>query len=84
MSRRFEVVDTDAGHHGRFVAANGATVWSTEVYTRRRGVLRAIELVTGGQILTYHGGPTSVLLLPAGGTMSVRHVDERTRRGHLA
>lgn len=45
MSARFEVVRTDAGWHGRFVAANGRIVWWTETYTRRRGALRAIELI---------------------------------------
>lgn len=44
MTARFEVVRTDAGWHGRFVAANGRIVWWTETYTRRRSAVRAIHL----------------------------------------
>lgn len=43
---RFEVVRSDAGWFARFVAANGAKVWQTEVYVRRRGALRAIDMLT--------------------------------------
>lgn len=42
---RFEVVGTDVGWHARFVAANGRTVWTTEVYERRRAAWRAIYLI---------------------------------------
>ena len=47
---RFEIVRTDAGHHARFVAANGQTVWVTESYRRRKAAERAIELIVGETI----------------------------------
>jgi uncharacterized protein YegP (UPF0339 family) len=40
---RFEIVRTDAGWHGRFRAANGRIVWSTEVYTRKASLHNAID-----------------------------------------
>ena len=49
MSARFEIVRTDAGWHSRFRAANGRIVWSTEVYTRERACLRAIEMLYVGR-----------------------------------
>lgn len=42
---RFEVVHSDAGWFGRFVAANGQTVWVTESVRRRGTVLNAIRLL---------------------------------------
>lgn len=45
MSARFEIVRTDAGWHSRFRAGNGQIVWATEVYTRRRAALRAMEVL---------------------------------------
>lgn len=49
---RFEIVRTTAGRHARFRAANGQIVWTTEVYARRRGALRAVELIVGAPIVT--------------------------------
>ena len=49
----FEVVQTDAGFHGRVRAGNHQPVWTTEVYTRRRPVLRAVELVAPGWLKSY-------------------------------
>lgn len=43
---RFEVVRTHAGFHARYIAANGKTVFTTEVYNRRRAALRAIALIS--------------------------------------
>lgn len=60
---RFEIVRTDAGWHGRFIAANGKTVWTTEVYTRRRAAEGAIGLLDS---TLWWIGPT-------------REIDERTR-----
>lgn len=43
---RFEIVRTDAGWLGRFVAANGREVWRTsETYKRRAGADRAVALL---------------------------------------
>lgn len=63
MSRpRADVVQTDAGWHGRIVAGNGEPVWSTEVLTRKETVLAAVEALCGA----------------AESGLRVRVVDERT------
>jgi uncharacterized protein YegP (UPF0339 family) len=49
----FEVVRTDAGFHGRVRAGNHQPLWTTEVLTRRRAVLRAIELIAPTWLLSY-------------------------------
>jgi uncharacterized protein YegP (UPF0339 family) len=41
----YEIVRTNAGWHTRFRAINGQVVWTTEVYTRRRGALAAIRSI---------------------------------------
>lgn len=41
----YEIVRTDAGWHTRFRATNGRIVWTTEIYTRRRGALAAIRSI---------------------------------------
>lgn len=47
---RFELVRTDADQpwHARFRASNGAIVWTTENYARRKRALRAIEIIVDG------------------------------------
>lgn len=43
---RFEVVRSDAGFFGRFIANNGKEIWRTsEVYERRRTAVRAVRLI---------------------------------------
>ncbi len=42
---RFEIVRTHAGWHARFRASNGRILMSSEVYTRRRAAVSAVELV---------------------------------------
>lgn len=76
---RFEVVRSDAGWFGRFVAKNGQKVWQTEVYTRRRHVVRAIALVVGHDVSSYRD--ELEVPHPAGlfGLLQVREVDERTQ-----
>lgn len=41
----FELVRTAAGWHGRFISANGRTVWTTEVYRRRRAAVAAVDMI---------------------------------------
>ena len=48
---RFEIVRTTAGFHGRFRAANGRIVWSTEVYRKRVDAVHAVELIAGASVL---------------------------------
>lgn len=59
MSARFEIVQTDDGWTARFRSGNGAIIFSTgsQVYTRRRGAVRAIELLRDGFAF---GGPSVV------------------------
>ena len=45
------VVGTDAGYHSRLRAGNGRITWTTEVYTRRKAALDAIEFLTGNPIV---------------------------------
>lgn len=47
---RFEIVRTAAGWHARFRASNGQIVWTTEVYTRRRAAVKAVETIVGRAI----------------------------------
>ena len=62
---RFEAVRTAAGWHGRLVAANGRTVWTTEVYTRRRAAVAAINVLLAA-VETHLRDP-----------VEVRDIDER-------
>jgi uncharacterized protein YegP (UPF0339 family) len=72
---RFEIVRSDAGWFGRHIASNGREVWRTsEVYTRRRGVLRAVELITG--YTPYHVLGDWWITTPKG-VREIRDVDER-------
>lgn len=66
MSARFEVVRTDAGHHARFVAANGQTVWVTESYTRRRAAWNAIRVIESA-------------VGASGEPIELQEIDERTK-----
>lgn len=68
MSVRIESVRTAAGWHGRIIAANGETVWTTEVYEDGRRVVRAVELLA--DLVDTDGGRTVNRWLPM--------VDERT------
>lgn len=76
----FEVVQTDDGHHVRFVAVNGKTVWTTEVYARRESAIAAIESllvlvpsrnVIEGPVIVARGYGRSIIA-------NIRDVDERT------
>lgn len=75
---RFEVVHSDAGWFARFVASNGAKVWQTEVYARRKFAVRAISLIAGYDVAQH--GDQSEVLHPSGlfGLLEVRDQDERT------
>lgn len=84
MSRapRFEVARTDAGWHGRFRAANGRVVWTTEVYRKEKAAFRAIGLIAAGEPrqrlgvweveVAYHVDPDF-------GLLEVRVLDERSK-----
>lgn len=65
---RFEIVRTNAGHHARFIADNGKTVWTTEVYKRRTGAVNAIASI--GDAPRYSNGRDADLI-------EVRDVDDR-------
>lgn len=39
---RFELVESDAGFHGRLIAGNGEPTWTTEVLRSAQNVERAI------------------------------------------
>lgn len=79
---RWEICQTSADQpwHARFRSSNGALLMHTEKYARRRGALRAIELVAGCDVYyspfqewpeIYHGnGPTFTLI-------EIRDVDLR-------
>jgi uncharacterized protein YegP (UPF0339 family) len=75
---RFEVVRTDAGQpwHARFRAANGAIVWTTENYARKRGAENAIDTFARALdgFLTIDGSVCSAI---AGHYVGTRYVDER-------
>jgi uncharacterized protein YegP (UPF0339 family) len=47
---RFEIVRSSAGFHARFRSSNGNIIMSSEVYARRRGALRAAELIAGADV----------------------------------
>ena len=70
---RWEVVRTGVGYHARFIAPNGRTVVTSEVYKRSRGALHAIRLVTGREPYEVHGG----WFIFQGHTVEIRRVDER-------
>jgi uncharacterized protein YegP (UPF0339 family) len=75
---RFEIVRTSAGWHARFCASNSRIVMSSEVYTRRRGALRAVELVAGTSITQTFGGDLEVDWQGQDlWRIEVREVDER-------
>lgn len=38
-----DVVQTDAGWHGRIVMGNGEPTWTTQVLTRKETVLAAVD-----------------------------------------
>lgn len=77
---RVEVVRSDAGWFGRYIASNGKEIWRTsEVYTRRRGVERAVELVFGPITQSPFGGWPEVHLPHLEWPVEVRDVDERER-----
>lgn len=59
---RFDLVETDAGFHGRLVAGNGEPIWTTEVLSSEANVERAIASLRSA--------------VDAG--VRVRHVDERS------
>ena len=83
MSARFEIVRTNAGHHARFIAANGRTVWTTEVYTRRRAAVAAVELIAGAQVTTSRFADHPEISWAGNegrGTTEVRDVDEWVTR----
>lgn len=43
---RVEIVQSDSGWFGRWIASNGREVWRTsEVYTRRSAAQRAVSLL---------------------------------------
>lgn len=69
---RFEIIRTNAGWHTRFIAGNGKTVWTTEVYKRRRAAIAAIELILDQGVTTprFARGP---FRLPT----EVRDIDDR-------
>lgn len=78
MSARFEVVRTDAGWHSRFVAGNNKTVWTTEVYTRRRAAVSAIESLLDQTITTSpFADHPEIARGPFRLTTEVRDIDER-------
>ena len=76
---RWEVVTSDAGHHVRFRASNGRIVVSSEVYANRRAALRAIQLVTGFEVVAYQDGLEvgTTWTVDMDGLLEVREVDER-------
>lgn len=79
MSARWEIVRSDAEQpwHARFVAANGRILFSTENYTRKRGVERAIESATGCALSWVEG---EAWAHRCKGGVEVRYVDERSGR----
>jgi len=78
----FEIVRTDDGHHARFVATNGQTVWTTESYTRKAAALHAVaslvdpfigHWVEPGRVAHRKDSWNKV----DGTTVEIRYVDER-------
>lgn len=56
MGSRWELVETAAGFHVRFIASNGEIVLTSEVYTRAEAAEDAISLVSTqalGSAVTY-------------------------------
>lgn len=74
---RFEIVRSAAGWHARYRAANGRIVWTTEVYTRRRAALEAIESIVDAPITSspFSDGPE---ISRHRAPLEVRDIDERT------
>ena len=85
MSARFEIVRTDAGWHARLRAANGKTIWSTEVYTRRTTALNAIH--TTARVMSptariWTPGTTTIAGKPAGSTIKFGHPGDDYATAH--
>jgi uncharacterized protein YegP (UPF0339 family) len=84
MSRaaRFELVRSDAGFFARFIAYNGREIWRTsEVYTRRQGAKKAVELVANSFTLTgarFTFRRDDLYIYAQGVGIEVREIDERT------
>lgn len=75
---RFEIVRTGAGYHARFIATNGRIVWTTEVYTRRRRAVEAIELLLDQTVTeSAFADHPEIQRGPFRLTTEVRDVDER-------
>jgi uncharacterized protein YegP (UPF0339 family) len=89
---RFEIVQTDAGYHGRWTAANNESVWSTEVHEERRSTIGAIvslaqqfSPVHSARVVALEGGGVAVEIALArtadtapNWVVPVVDVDERT------
>lgn len=84
---RFEICRGDDGWWARFRAANGRVVFVTETYERRRGAVRAINVIAGGpstgSILDRHvygvrdTGYGVEVEFGRHGLLEIREVDER-------
>lgn len=78
---RFEIVQTDAGWHSRSIAANGQTILTSEVYTRREPARNAIRITAQLFSVTpvfFDEKDGALYVNAAGMRVELRDVDERT------